>query len=320
MLKAFKNALRRLTGNGQAANEPCGTSIETVIAAVDALLEREQSSGERDRAFAALVARYAAHNPVESQTRAMFDAVLYAIVAPKHRAVFWGDRMLTLDKAAGFLDDEAFRRSYEAVRGSHIYDAYESPHTIAWRLHTLVWAARIALAVPGDFVECGVFKGDMSWVVANVLGSALDDRMFYLYDSFAGFSPKLSKPEDYPETPNFLEMANKTYRESDIYEHVLRRFADKPNVKVIRGFVPESFKLAMPDRIAYLHIDLNSPAAEIATLEVLFNRISSGGVIVFDDYGWKHYHRQREAEDRFMADRGHTILELPTGQGLLIKH
>ena len=29
-----------------------------------------------------------------------------------------------------------------------------------WRLHTLVWAARHALKLPGDFVECGVFLVD----------------------------------------------------------------------------------------------------------------------------------------------------------------
>jgi len=45
----------------------------------------------------------------------------------------------------------------------------------------------------------------------------------------------------------------------------------------------------------------------------------SRGYIVFDDYGWKHFKKQRDAENRFMADRGHFILELPTGQGLVIK-
>ena len=45
----------------------------------------------------------------------------------------------------------------------------------------------------------------------------------------------------------------------------------------------------------------------------------SGGYIVFDDYGWKQFKKQRDLENRFMADRGHFILELPTGQGLVIK-
>jgi O-methyltransferase len=258
-------------------------------------------------------------NSVKRLIRATFDTGIKHGLKPLHSSVFWGDRMLTLDKAASFFDEESFRRSYEAIRGSHIYDSYDSPHTIAWRLHTLVWAARSAIAHKGDLVECGVFKGDMSWVVATMLGDKITDRTFYLYDSFEGFSPALSSAADYPDDPGFLAMASKVYSDPAIYAAVSKKFADMPHVKVIRGFVPDTFRVAIPERIAFLHIDLNSPAAEIAVLEHLFDRVVSGGYIVFDDYGWKPFKKQRDAENRFMADRGHFILELPTGQGLVIK-
>jgi O-methyltransferase len=83
--------------------------------------------------------------------------------------------------------------------------------------------------------------------------------------------------------------------------------------------VPDSFAQALPERLAFLHLDMNSSKSEIAALEVLFDRLSDGGVIVFDDYGWLGYQAQQRAEDAFMQRRGHRILELPTGQGLLIK-
>jgi hypothetical protein len=61
--------------------------------------------------------------------------------------------------------------------------------------------------------------------------------------------------------------------------------------------------------------------AEVAALEMLFDRVSPGGVIVFDDYGWSDaYAAQLQRETEFMQKRGHHILELPTGQGLVIKH
>ena len=44
-----------------------------------------------------------------------------------------------------------------------------------------------------------------------------------------------------------------------------------------------------------------------------------GGIIIFDDYGWMPFHKQKEAIDEFMLDQGLNVLELPTGQGLLIK-
>src|SRR6266576_1303250 len=79
-------------------------------------------------------------------------------------------RLMTLDKVCGFRREPEFARAMQDIRGSHPYDQYDGPDGIAWRLNTLVWAARCALEVGGEFVECGVFKGDMSWVVLQAVG------------------------------------------------------------------------------------------------------------------------------------------------------
>jgi len=250
--------------------------------------------------------------------KSSLDAVIEAEVEKTHR-VFWGDRLLTLDKSAGFLDDPVFSAAFEAIKGSHEYDQFRSPHTIAWRLHTLVWAARQAIALPGDFVECGVFKGDFSWVVATVMGEALRDRTFWLYDSFEGFSPDFSSADDYPDNPGFLAFANSVYSAPDMEADVRARFSAMDHVKIVSGFLPSTLLEDSPDRIAFLHVDLNAPKAEVACLEILFDRIVPGGVIVFDDYGWHLFREQKRAEDEFFAARGYYVLELPTGQGLVVK-
>lgn len=43
------------------------------------------------------------------------------------------------------------------------------------------------------------------------------------------------------------------------------------------------------------------------------------GAIVLDDYGWSVYREQKLLEDAWFAERGYQGLELPTGQGLVIK-
>jgi hypothetical protein len=251
---------------------------------------------------------------------AVFDRLVADQLPKDHRTVFWGDRLLTLDKSASFLAEPRFAAAFAAIRGSHQYDQYDAPHTIAWRLHTLVWAATQAAALPaGDFIECGVFKGDMAWVVATLLGEKLAGRTFYLYDSFTGFAPELASADDYPDNPGFIDFANQFYAEPGLYEAVAARFATMPNIRITRGYLPEALSLACPERIAYLHIDLNSPRAEIGCLEQLFDRVVPGGPIVFDDYGWHSFRPQKQAEDAFFAARGYSVLELPTGQGLVIK-
>jgi O-methyltransferase len=267
----------------------------------------------------AILAEIAQTLPEGREFAAFFTALLGQAMPRHNYRVFWGDRLLTLDKSAGFFDDPAFKAAYERIRGSHPYDTFDSPSTIAWRLHTLVWAARRAARLPGDFVECGVFKGDMAWIVTQLADPAPLGKCFYLYDTFAGFSKDYSTPSDYPDNPGFLKFADDIYKDETIYPSVVARFRDMPNVRVVRGVVPDIFAQTVPERIAYLHIDLNSPAAEIGALEVLFDRVVPGGAIVFDDYGWHLFRKQKEAEDAFFAARGYSVLELPTGQGLVIK-
>jgi hypothetical protein len=244
-----------------------------------------------------------------------------SLLTRDHQTVFFGDRMLTLDKSAGFLDDPAFKAAFGSIHGSHDYDQYGGAQTIAWRLHTLIWAAQSALALPaGDFVECGVFKGDMAWMVGQVTNFAATGRQFWLFDSFSGFDPSQATDGDFPDNPGFVALANAVYGKDGLYESVVARFQGLPWYQVHRGFLPAKLdEVGFPDRIAFLHIDLNSPAAEVGCLERMFDHVVPGGYVVFDDYGWKPFRAQKEAEDSFFAARGYRVLELPTGQGLVIK-
>ena len=271
---------------------------------------------EQLRRLCRLYGRRTRATPEERIVRLVNDTV--DTLGTQHHSVSWGDRLLTLDKTCSFKSEPSFAKALESIRGSHQYDQYSGPDGIAWRLNTLCWAARCALHAGGDFVECGVFKGDMAWVVAEVVGAA-NIPQFYLFDSFEGFSQAYSSAEDFPELPGFLDFANEVYRQKGMYEYVRDRFAIYPNFRVIRGFLPQTLEGNTLRRIGYLHMDLNSPRAEIAVLERLFDIVVPGGMVVFDDYGWKVFRKQKEAEDEFMRARGYDVMELPTGQGLVVK-
>ena len=75
----------------------------------------------------------------------------------------------------------------------------------------------------------------------------------------------------------------------------------------------------MPKKISFAHIDLNNVDAELGVLEMIFDRIVSGGMIIFDDYGWVGYRDQQIKEKEFIENNNLRILELPTGQGLVVK-
>ncbi|MFM7783289.1 MAG: TylF/MycF/NovP-related O-methyltransferase [Gammaproteobacteria bacterium] len=221
--------------------------------------------------------------------------------------IFASDMLITLSRNLSFWWDEGFARSFNSTAET------DQEKSLAWRLHVLAWAAHHALHVSGDFVECGVLRGFSSAVICKYLQFETVPKRFFLYDTFAGLPPETSTEQE-RATWNYADLEPEQW-----FAQVKAAFAAYPNVEIVRGVVPEAFRIAVPERIAFLHIDMNSEAAELLALEHLFDRVSPGGLIVLDDFGWMSNRNQTVAEIDFMQRRGHHVLELPTGQGLVIK-
>jgi O-methyltransferase len=225
------------------------------------------------------------------------------------------DMIICLWRNLSFRYDQKFMSAFhDSVKSEKEKSRSEQEKSLIWRLHTLAWAAQNALHVEGDFVECGVLKGFCSSVILKYINFQDLDRQAYLYDTFEGLPEKTSTEQerrawDYTR-----------YEPEALYKEVQEKFSKYKNVNIVRGVVPDSFEVAAPGKIAFLHIDMNSEMAEMLALEHLFDKVTPGGMIVFDDFGWTCNANQMKAELAFMNERGHHILELPTGQGVVIKH
>ncbi len=217
---------------------------------------------------------------------------------------FAADMLITFDRNQGFLDDPDFMHAFNTVAQS------PTEKSLLWRLHVFCWCARNGLRRDGDFVECGVFEGFSVAVAAQLLDFARTPRRWYLYDTFAGIPP------DQIGTGHVSPQA---YADPNLFGRVETRFERYPNIEVIQGRVPEVLAEVGPERIAFLHLDMNSAQAEVGALETLYDRVVDGGQILLDDYGWLTYREQKAAEDLFFGRYGVPVLELPTGQGLVVK-
>jgi O-methyltransferase len=226
-------------------------------------------------------------------------ALLSSLAPNWRKGVFTGDNLLTYGKNLSFLGDEQFMAAVRKHAGTEV------ERSIIWRTAVLCWAARNGLRREGDFVECGCYQGTSARIVADVVGMADLPRQYWLYDLF-----------DYPHGSSHTHMPGMG---EELFESTRQRFSELPNVHVIRGAVPQVLEGQSPDTIAFLHIDMNSAPAEIGALEALFDRVSPGGVIVLDDYGYHGYVAQRDAERAWFGARGYDVIELPTSQGLVIK-
>lgn len=221
-------------------------------------------------------------------------------------AQYNGEGLVTVHDV-DFMSDPLFRESYRLGKATGSWGESDIP----WRCYVACWAAKHAKALGGDFVECGVNRGALSRAVMHYIGfERMNDRKFYLLDTFRGFPDDLKKSAAGPNLQEYDEC----------YEEVVRTFAEFENVVLIRGRIPESLPQVTSEKIAYLSIDMNVAEPEVAAAEFFWERMVCGGMIVLDDYGFgKPYWPQKSAMNEFARSRGVEVLLLPQGQGIICK-
>lgn len=220
-----------------------------------------------------------------------------SIATPDH--FYSSDNIITWNRNFTFLQDKKFLETVQENSNTNI------ELSIIWRTYVLCHFAKMATHLKGDFLEIGAYKGNTANIILTISGIEHTNKNYYLYDTFEHKEGDLNHAM--PE------------HSADLFQKVQKRFEKYPFVKVVKGYVPQSFEGNFPESVAFAHIDLNQAPAELAALNAILPRLVKGGVIVFDDYGWWGYHEQKETQDPVLAAHGLAALELPTGQGIVIK-
>jgi hypothetical protein len=158
--------------------------------------------------------------------------------------------------------------------------------------------------IPGDIVECGVWKGGSMMAAALTLLNLGVKRPLYLFDTFAGMTPPTAVDHDFlgrSATQDFeaglLEFANIALEE--VRTNLRSTGYDENLITYIKGPVEETLPANAPQAIAVLRLDTDWYESTRHELQHLFPRVSGGGVLIIDDYG--HYEGARRAVDEFIA-------------------
>ena len=201
-----------------------------------------------------------------------------------------------------FFRDTAYAAFYERF-GEGNYHSYD-------RRYALAQFARMAADLPGDFAECGVYRGATAYLLARALREAAPDRRVHLFDSFAGLSAPATIDGAYWH-PGDMAVGLAEVRTA--LAEVL------PRVDFHPGWIPERFGEVADRRFALVHldVDLHQPTADAVVF--FYPRLVDRGVIVCDDYGFETCPGARRALDDFFADKPEKVLNLPTGQGVVIR-
>lgn len=215
-----------------------------------------------------------------------------------------------------FVASPRFEQAYQrGIRASGGVD-----HRLRWRCHIFLWVASQAAALPGDFVECGVNTGFLSSAMLDYLDWNRLDKTHALLDTFAGpVREQYSAAELDQGRWGHAQKALAAGAYQTNLDAVRKNFGEWERVRIVPGAVPDTLSEVESEALAFLHLDMNCTAPEIAALERLWPRLTPGGFVLSDDYAGRGFDDLRAAYDQAAERLGVQILTLPTGQGLLQK-
>lgn len=166
---------------------------------------------------------------------------------------------------------------------------------------------RQSLCVPGDIVECGVFKGvgAMYWAKLLAIYAPGSRKRVIGFDTFSEFANSMLDYEREAAEGFTSEASFVGIDPSEIVSKASAAGLDG-RLELIVGDVAETALTYAQDnkgfRVSLLHLDLDTYSGTKAILEALYDRVTPGGIIVCDEYGSPEW-GESDAIDEFLKDR-----------------
>lgn len=164
--------------------------------------------------------------------------------------------------------------------------------------------------VEGDIVECGVSIGHGALLFTLFSDYIGKPRTYHGFDSFEGFPDPVEKDETTPIKgkgfwANPSDTVLKVLNDGRLGEDTVR-----DRIRLIKGW----FDQTLPEyqgRIALLHLDCDLYESYKLSLEMLYDKVQPGGVIMFDEYGDTRWPGATKAIDEFFHDRPEVVQQHP---------
>jgi hypothetical protein len=173
---------------------------------------------------------------------------------------------------------------------------------------SMVSLLKSTLELPGDVIECGVFRGMSLRRIGLVLSETAPDKSLYGLDSFEGFpSERVSKVDQ--AFLRFLPLLRRKFKMCNDTPDRLQRFFDCYGIRgqTVRGFFSQTLSQFSSHQFCFVHLDCDIYESYKECLDFLYPRLIPGGVIVFDDYRSPKWPGAEKAVDEFFADRPETV-------------
>ena len=148
--------------------------------------------------------------------------------------------------------------------------------------------------ISGDIVECGIYNGCTVAFINKISEHIGLNKSIWGYDTFEkGFlKDTVSKNDYFNIKKKKFDISNDktTYYTKEQVINNIKKFSNSngERIRLIEGNIIETLEKQenIPDKISFLRMDTDIYKTTKKQLEILYPRISIGGVLHIDDYGW----------------------------------
>lgn len=179
------------------------------------------------------------------------------------------------------------------------------------RLISTILSAKYILEndIPGDFIECGVWRGGNSIAMKFLLEEYNSHKKLYLFDTFKGMTEPTNNDIRINDNTNafqkFKDSEKKDFNEwcyspiEEVKENFKRAGLNFKNLKFIQGPVEDTLKNKenIPSEISLLRLDTDWYESTEIGMRILFPKLSQNGLLLLDDYG--HWGGAKKAVDEY---------------------
>jgi Macrocin-O-methyltransferase (TylF) len=163
----------------------------------------------------------------------------------------------------------------------------------------------------GDYIELGTYGG----LTLKVIHRLMDpQRTLYGLDTFEGFDPR----DVAIEKTKYDYRSELEWFSRPAIENVGKYVGDgeaPANLKLVKGWFPESFKGLEGMRWRFVHIDMDLYQPIKTALQMLWASVVPGGIVVVHDYGCYSFRAARTAVNEFCDSIGVSPVEMPDRWG-----
>ncbi len=165
--------------------------------------------------------------------------------------------------------------------------------------------------IPGSFTECGVWKGGSCMLMAlTALRQGERDRELYLYDTFTG----MPEPGEHDRVAwnnrsmkdrGTEDLASWAVSLDEVRKNLCSTGYPEEKMVFVEGKVEHTLPNRIPPQIAVLRLDTDWYESTALELDILYPKLSTGGLLIIDDYG--HFTGARKAVDDYFASSDRKI-------------